>query len=125
MAHLSKLLALFDEPEGWHKANESRSEQDRGFKGLDHGGKPTVLDAIIILHALWSNNDKYTTEEGLRRCWRKAAILPVTWNADINNDLGSNSALVDETRISEELQDELCSLIGKLAMQTALMPFRP
>ena len=60
-----------------------------------------MLDAMKILHIIWSNNIKYATEAGIKRCWRKAGIIPPEWNQDIKNDVGSNSISEKDKRISD------------------------
>ena len=59
------------------------------MKCLAFGGKATILDAMQILNKIRSNDGKYASEDGIRRCWRKADILPVSWNQQINADVGS------------------------------------
>ena len=52
-----------------------------------------MLDAMIIMKPIWEDNEgKYTRVDGIKRCWRKANILPVSWECDINNDVGHLSA---------------------------------
>ena len=77
---LNQLLDLFDEEGGFELATERRKKQKKGCKGLRYGGKATVMDAIKILHGIWSRDDKYAKVDGIKRCWRKADILPISWN---------------------------------------------
>jgi len=114
---LSTLLSIFEEEGGFERAANLRSQQPRGCKGLAYGGKATVLDTMRILKSLWDENTKYASEDSIRRCWRKADILPASWNADINNDVGSGSLSNKSKRISTELCTELCGLMGRLSVK--------
>jgi hypothetical protein len=70
-----------------------------------------------ILDEVWSRADKYATREGIMRCWRKAGILSATWNADINNEVGSNTMKVNEKRLNKALHDDLCGLMNDLSVK--------
>ena len=74
----------------------------RGRKGLIYGGNATVLDAMIILNYLWSEDNKYAKENGILICWCKAVILPASWKADINNAVGSASLAAKDKTVSTE-----------------------
>ena len=65
---LNQLLDIFNEEGGFELSGERRQLQRSGCKGLAFGGKATVLDAMKILHVIWSNNGKYATEAGIKRC---------------------------------------------------------
>ena len=44
----------------------------------------------MILHPVYNGDDgKYVSNDSACSFWRKADILPVTSNADINNNVGS------------------------------------
>ena len=115
---LNQLLDLFDEEDGFKLAENRRNRQRPGCKRLDFGGKATVLDTMKILHIIWSNNGKYATEEGIKRCRRKADILPTAWNQDINNSVGSNYISEKEKRISDNDCELLCNLMKKFQTKT-------
>ena len=51
---LSMLLSIFDKEGGYKTARLQRARQKRGCKGLAYGGKPHVLDAMDLLHNVWS-----------------------------------------------------------------------
>ena len=74
---LNQLLDLFDKEGGFKLIEERRKQQRYGCKGLGFGRKATVLGAMKILYVLWSNNGKYATEAVIKRCRRKADILPL------------------------------------------------
>lgn len=62
------------------------------------------------------------------RCWRKADILPVSWNADINNEVGSRSWHGEKFKtVSKEVSDELCLLMSdiKLKVSTGELDSKP
>ena len=88
---LRTFLGVFDMEGGNQNAARQRVQAPRGCKGLIYGGKATVLDEMIILNDLWSTDKKYAEENVILRCWRKAGILLASWNADINNAVGSAS----------------------------------
>jgi hypothetical protein len=75
---LVQLLALFDEPDGFENAERARKRRRRGCKGLDVGGKATILDTMILLLKVWNDDSKYASPEAIKRCWRKADILPAS-----------------------------------------------
>jgi hypothetical protein len=51
------------------------------------------------------------------RCWRKANILPPSWDADINNEVRRQSVPEKDKKISKEACDELCGLMQELIMK--------
>ena len=116
--YLSSLLDLFDVENGYELAVERRKRQLAGCKGLKFGGKATVLDAIDIIHSIWDKDDKYARADGIKRCWRKADILPLSWVQDINNDVGSASMPDKDKKISKEECDELCRLLKNIQIKT-------
>lgn len=63
----------------------------RGCKGLAFGGKAHLLDCMEILTGLWNKDQKYAFNSAVMRCWRKTNILPISWDNDINNTVGSRS----------------------------------
>ena len=98
---LDILLSLFDAPGGYESASIARARQPRGMKGFDYGGKAILLDAMKILQPLWDGDKKYAYLDLIARCWQKADILPASWIADINNNVGSQSLsknLIDTMR---------------------------
>ena len=61
-----------------------------------------------------ADDDRYVSEDIIRRCWRKSDILPVTWDADTNNDIGSASLTEKTKHVSAEVCDELCALMKEV-----------
>jgi len=116
-ALLRAYLDLFDIDGGYEDAKRRRALRKPGCKGLDVGGKATILDAMRIIHSIWSSDSKYAQEDGIQRCWRKAGILPLSWESDINNNVGQASLTAGETQISSELCLELCNLMGELVLK--------
>lgn len=78
-------------PGGYEGAARERIRQSQGYRGLDYGGKPTLLDDMTIVMMIWNDGEKYATKDGIQRCWRKANVLPTIWDTDINRDLGRAS----------------------------------
>jgi hypothetical protein len=50
-------------------------------------------------------------------CLRKADILPVAWNEDINNDIGRSSTSMKHNTIEKTETDELCSLLTSVTLK--------
>ena len=71
-----------------------------------------------ILQSMWERDGKYAREEGIRRCWRKAGILPIGKNTEIDAELGSTSTSAAKKSLSKEDCDELCSLMKDLSTKT-------
>jgi hypothetical protein len=63
---------------------------------------------------VWGDDTKYATPEAIKRCWRKADILPATWNADINNDVGFATMPDKHKTISKEDCAVICDILSKL-----------
>eukprot|EP00957_Ditylum_brightwellii_P057174 4332124-Ditylum_brightwellii.AAC.1 len=68
---------------------------------------------------MWSKDSKYAKVDGIKRCWRKADILPASWNADINNDVGSASLPKGDKKISDKDCDILCSLMKSIQLKAS------
>ena len=115
---LRSLLEIFDSPGGYAEAARQRAVQRPGLKGLDFGGKPHLLDCMLILRKVWENaSGMYVTKECIQRCWRKADILPISWNADINNEAGSATVPIRDKKISKEACEDLCSLFKNIRLR--------
>jgi hypothetical protein len=69
LSMLETLLAIFDVEGGYEKAAKARRHQKRGCKGLQYGGKAHVLDAMNLLDNIWSQDDKYASEDSIYCCW--------------------------------------------------------
>ena len=117
MKMLDSLLAIFDVDGGYASAATTRGLQKAGCRGLAYGGKATVLDAIDILHGIWDGDNKYARKESIGRCWRKAEILPLSWNVEINNNVGSNSLSTNDKQVTIEQCAELCSLFEAIRVK--------
>ena len=74
---------------------------------------------MIILNDTWSVDKKYSKENGILRCWRKARILLASWNADIKNSVGSASLASKYNTVFTEELDLMCSLITALTKKAA------
>ena len=100
----------------------SKSEKEvteKGYKGAQYGGKSHILDCMEMLVEIWEGKTgKYVSKEGICRCLRKADILPVAWNADINNDIGRASTSIKHNTIEKIETDELCSLLTGVKLKT-------
>ena len=88
---LRKIFDIFDVEIGYELASERRSEHQNSCKVLAFGRKPTTLDIMKILHGIYKNDRKYAKLDGVKRCWRKANILPPSCNDNINNYICSTS----------------------------------
>ena len=45
----------------------------------------TVTETVC--HSISKDDGKYAREDAIKRCWRKADILPASWIDDIANDV--------------------------------------
>ena len=72
-----------------------------------------------IIRDLWSKDEKYAKEDGIRRCWRKAGILPIAMETEINKDLGSASVPMGIKTMNADDCNELYSLMGQLNVKAA------
>ena len=52
--------------------------------------------------------------EGIQRCWRKYGVLPLMWEADINNDIGRRDYRVGKEELNNEDTAKLYKLFRKL-----------
>ena len=114
--YLRTLLEIFDAPGGYEHAAEERKKQRRGCRGVKYGGKPHILDCMEMLKTIW-DGEKYTSTESISRCWRKANILPATWNADINNAVGSSSIPNRDKIVSDDVLSEMCNLMSSIKLK--------
>ena len=86
---LEHLLSIFDIEGGYLRAYAKRKKQKRGCKGIEFGGNPHLLDVTRVLKPIWEEDeDKYSRVDGIKSCWEKDNTLPVSWEYDINNDVG-------------------------------------
>ena len=111
---LSTLLDIFDAEGGYERAKVLRSRQRVGCKGLQFGGKATLLDAIEILKDIWDADAKYARSAGILRCWWKANILPIGWEVDIENAVGRATVSEKDKTLSDEDCEELCLLFERV-----------
>ena len=115
---LAILLDIFDEEGGYEDAARRRKLTRSGCRGLDVGGKATLLDAMLILDGIWKEDGKYATVDGIRRCWRKACILPTNMSTLIDQDLGTNSIPNCDKVLNTEESLNLCELMNQLQVKT-------
>ena len=55
-------------------------KKKRGCKGIDFGGNPHLLDAMIIMKHVWEyEKGKYAIVDGIKLCWRKSGVIHVYW----------------------------------------------
>lgn len=86
---LGKLLQIFDANGRYEDAARQRVGVTPGCTGLTYGAHVHLIDAMNILLAIWEGDSKYARNDSILCCWQKVDILPVTWNANINNAVGS------------------------------------
>jgi hypothetical protein len=71
-----------------------------------------------IPNKIWNNDGNYATTDGIMCCWRKVYILPISWEADINNQVGSGSLANRDKTISNEQCQELRGLVRSLIVRS-------
>lgn len=91
-----------------------RSRQRLGCKGLQYGGKATLLNAMQIIKDIWDADAKYARSADILRCWRKANILPIGWEVDIENAVGRASVPDKDKTLSDADCEELCLLFKRV-----------
>ena len=115
--YIQKLLGFFDTPGGFERAAVARKRKRRGWRGIEYGDKPHLLGCIIMLQQVYNGGDgKYVSDEISFHFWRKVYILPVTCNADINNNVGS-ATLAHRKNV---IGDDLCNKVYNLMSQVKL-----
>ena len=71
-----------------------------------------------ILKKVWENEIlNFVSNVAIQRCWRKADVLPITWNQDINNEVGSRSMSEKEKTIDRQACLELCNLMNEIVLK--------
>lgn len=66
---LRYLLDIFDKEGGFEAAAVSRARQRRGCRGVQHGGKPHILDCMFMLKDVWGGRTgRYVSTESIKRC---------------------------------------------------------
>jgi len=111
---LRRLLAICDNDSLYQEALEAGQRARRGCRGVDYCGKAHLLDAMEICLAIWNKDDTYAMEDSIRRCWRKAGLLSITEEADLENDIGRASVRQKDKVISHADCMELCNLFTQL-----------
>ena len=67
---LDQIIYFFDIEGGYLTAYDERKKQKREYKGIDIGGKPHFLDAMIIMKPISEDDEgKYTRFSGIKHCW--------------------------------------------------------
>eukprot|EP00978_Attheya_sp_CCMP212_P044514 scaffold312923_cov43-Attheya_sp.AAC.1 len=113
-----RVYVIFSRAHMRARAYVERQKQRRGCKGVDFGGKPHLLDAMRILKSIWEEDEgKYARVDGIKRCWRKANILPVSWECDINNDVGRSRVPISTKTLNKDDCDNICDLLEQLSVK--------
>ena len=111
---LSRLLRVCDDPVTYANARELGSRQRAGCRGLAYGNKPTLLDAMEILHDLWNPSEgRYSNRDLIQRCWRKANCLPLLQDIEYSSEVGHRDR--SEKKIDSDLLDDLCASMHALS----------
>ena len=115
---LHNLLEIFYDPGGYKQAAPRREKQRKRQRGIQHGGNLRILDCIVMIKQVWEGmNGGYVSPEIICHFWRKADILPMTWNQDINNEVGRASISDSQKVVRKEVSDELCNLIAGIKLK--------
>ena len=73
----------------------------------------------MMLNKCWIGYDgKYVSDEISCCSWRKADILPLTWNTDINKNVGSATLAHIKKVISDDLFNALCNLMKHMKVKS-------
>ena len=126
---LEQLWYIFDIEGGYLRASAKRKNQKRGRKGIGFCGTYHLLDATGILKPIWEDDEgKYSRVDRIKRCWWKANILPMSWEYDINNDVGRSSVPIRMETLNKDYCDNISSLLEILSVkaksQVSMFPER-
>ena len=72
------------------------------------------------MHGIWENNSKYAKVDGVKLCWRKENIIPLAWNSDINNYVGSDYFPNKDKVISAKECNEIFSMMKKTHVRISI-----
>ena len=61
---------------------------------------------------------EYTIVYGIKGCWRKGNILPVSWECDVNNNVGRSRVPISTTNLNKDDCDNICDLFEQLAVKS-------
>ena len=67
-----------------------------------------------ILLKVWTNDEKYCTEENIRRFWRRADCLPAPMQVSLNASTDISLHNISNYRLPNEEVDALCQSMLKL-----------
>ena len=105
---LDKILSIFDIGRGYLRGYAESKKQERRCKDIDFGWKPHFIYSMIVLKPIWEGDDgKYSRADGIKRCWRKAVILLVCWECDINNDVGGSYIPISKKALNKDYGDNI------------------
>ena len=77
-----------------------------------------MLDTMRIMKPIWEADEgKYSRVDGIKRCWRKADILTVSWECDINNDAGRSYVPIIMKTLSKDDCESICNLFETLLVK--------
>ena len=116
---LTYLLDIFDEEGVYEAASRARARQKAGCHRIAYGGKTHILNAMEILATIWNKDGKYAKIDVIKRCWRKAYILPASWNTDINNEVGSAYLPAHKKHLSNEDCDNICHILKNIWLKAS------
>ena len=68
---------------------------------------------------MWGDDEgKYDRVDGIKRCWRKADILPISWEFYINNYGGSSYVPIIMNTLNKYYCDNICNLLETLSVKS-------
>ena len=53
----------------------------------------------------------------IKRCWRKANILHVSWECDINHDVGRSNVPIRTKTLNKDDCDNICDFLEQLSVK--------
>lgn len=96
-------------------ALEADKKQTRGCKGMAHGHKLHVLDAMNLIKAIW-NGEKYARKISILRSWCKANYIPDQAKQQLEeHDDRTNMQPIDQSLLGElcSAMQTLCSVVSE------------
>ena len=67
-----RLLAVYED-QTFTEIDMAQKKQNRGYKGLEFGGKSHVLDVDEILNRIWILDEKHAKTTSIKKCWKNMA----------------------------------------------------
>ena len=82
------MLSIFDNPKNCEEDVKFRKKVITRSQVIYQNHQANIIDDLDIIKDMWENDETCYHHDGIKRCWRKADILPPTMIANLKNDVG-------------------------------------